>query len=59
MSLKKLILITILGMAVVSCELLNPGEWKKTEQYRKERGEKCYRYSSGYIHCEDRDGNSY
>jgi len=52
MSLKKLILITILGMAVVSCELLNPGEWKKTEQYRKERGEKCYRYSSGYVHCE-------
>ena len=51
MSLKKLILITVWGMAVVSGEFLNPGECKKTEQYRKERGEKCYRYSSGYVHC--------
>ena len=59
MSLKKLILITILGMAVVSCSLFSPSRWAEYEKDRAERGVKCYRYPSGNVYCEDRDGNSY
>ena len=48
--MKKIILILILTVTAISCELLNPSE--KTAQYRRERGEKCYKYPSGYVHCE-------
>ena len=57
--LKKLILITILGMVVASCSLLDNEAYQEMKRERAERGVKCYEYSSGYIHCEDRDGNSY
>ena len=57
--LKKLILITVLGMAVVSCSLLDNDAYQEMKRERAEKGVKCYEYSSGYIHCEDRDGNSY
>ena len=58
-NLKKLILITVLGMAVVSCSLLDNEAYQEMKRERAERGVKCYRYSGGYVHCEDRDGNSY
>ena len=59
MDLKKLILITVLGIAVVSCSLLDNEAYQEMKRERAERGVKCYRYSGGYVHCEDRDGNSY
>ena len=58
MSLKKLILITILGMAVVSCSLFSPSRWAEYEKDRAERGVTCYR-QYGNVYCEDRDGNRY
>ena len=59
MSLKKLILITILGIAVVSCSLLDNEAYQEMKRERAEKGVKCYRYSGGYVNCEDRDGNRY
>lgn len=59
MDLKKLILITVLGMAVVSCSLLDNEAYQEMKRDRAERGVKCYRYSGGYVHCEDRNGNRY
>ena len=59
MDLKKLILITVLGMAVVSCSLLDNEAYQEMKRERAERGVKCYRYPSGNVYCEDRDGNSY
>ena len=58
-NMKKLFLIVILALTAVSCELFSPSRWAEYEKDRAERGVKCYEYSSGYIHCEDRDGNSY
>ena len=55
--MKKLILITVLGMAVVSCSLLDNEAYQEMKRERAERGERCYRTSSGYFYCEDRDGN--
>ena len=57
--MKKLILITVLGMAVVSCELLNPSRWAEYEKDRAGSGRKCYRNSYGNIFCEDGNGNRY
>ena len=59
MSLKKLILITILGMVVASCSLLDNEAYQEMKRERAERGVKCYEKRSGYIYCEDRDGNRY
>jgi len=59
MDLKKLILITVLGMAIVSCELFDSNSWDRARQKAADRGRTCYRYSSGYVHCEDADGNNY
>ena len=52
-------MITVLGMAVVSCSLLDNEAYQEMKRERAERGVKCSRYSGGYVHCEDRDGNSY
>ncbi|BBM37538.1 hypothetical protein JCM16775_0222 [Leptotrichia hofstadii] len=57
--MKKLILITVLGIAVVSCSLLDNEAYQEMKRERAERGVKCYRYSGGYVHCEDRDENRY
>ena len=51
--MKKLIMIMILAMTLVSCELLNPEGWRQASEYRKEKGRKCYETSSGYVYCED------
>ena len=57
--MKKIIMLIILAMTVFSCELLNPNEWREAEKEAAERGEKCYRTSSGYFYCEDKYGNRY
>lgn len=51
--MKKIIMLVILAMTVVGCELLDPAGWEKASEYRRERGRRCYKYPSGYIHCED------
>ena len=57
--MKKLILITILGMAVISCSLFSPSRWTEYEKDRAGSGRRCYEKRSGYIYCEDKDGNRY
>lgn len=59
MSLKKLILITILGIAVVSCSLFSPSRWAEYEKDRAGSGRRCYEKRSGYTYCEDENGNRY
>ena len=44
-------------MTVFSCELLDPSGWERARRKDAERGVKCYKYSSGYVQCEDRYGN--
>ena len=55
--MKKLILLVIFTITTVSCELFSPSYWNKVSESRKNRGEECYRTSSGYFYCEDRYGN--
>ena len=57
--MKKLILITILGIAVVSCSLFSPSRWAEYEKDRAGSGRRCYRNSYGNIFCEDGNGNRY
>ena len=59
MSLNKLILITVLGMVVVSCSLFSPSRWAEYEKDRAGSGRRCYEKRSGYIYCEDGNGNRY
>ena len=59
MSLKKLFLIVIFAITTVSCSLLDNEAYQEMKRDRAERGVKCYRYPSGNVYCEDRDGNSY
>ena len=54
---KKILLMVILAMSVVGCELLSPSYWNDVNQYRRERGEKCYRRASGTFYCKDKYGN--
>ena len=58
-NMKKLFLIVILALTTVSCELFDSNSWDRARQKAADRGRTCYRYSSGYIHCEDADGNNY
>ena len=55
--MKKIIMLVILAMTTFSCSLFDVDEWNEARERRAERGEKCYEYSSGYIHCEDKFGN--
>ena len=55
--MKKIIMLVILAMTLFSCELLDPNGWERARQKDAERGVKCYKYSSGYVQCEDRYGN--
>ena len=59
MSLKKLILITILGMAVVSCSLLDNEAYQEMKRDRAESGRTCYERYDGHVYCEDKYGNRY
>ena len=55
--LKKLILLVILALTTVSCSLFDTEEWNEARERREERGRKCYETRSGYIYCEDKNGN--
>ena len=46
-------------MAVVSCSLLDNEAYQEMKRERAEKGVKCYKTSSGYFYCEDRNGNLY
>ena len=59
MSLKKLILITILGMAVVSCSLLDNEAYQEMKRDRAENGYQCYERYDGHVYCEDKYGKRY
>ena len=52
-SLFKILIITMLGLSVVGCELLDLKRWERARQKAAERGRTCQEYSSGYVHCED------
>jgi len=49
----KILILILVGVSVASCELLSPSRWEEYNRSREERGRTCYKYSSGYIHCED------
>ncbi|WP_315344545.1 hypothetical protein [Leptotrichia wadei] len=57
--MKKIIMLVILVMTVFSCELLDPSGWERARRKDAERGVKCYKYPSGNVYCEDKDGNNY
>ncbi len=52
--MKKIIMLAIIAMTLVSCTF---SELNEARERRAERGEKCYEYSNGYVHCEDKYGN--
>ena len=53
----KILAVILLGLSVTSCELFDPEGWRDAERDAEERGIKCYRYPSGYVSCEDKNGN--
>lgn len=59
MFMKKIIMLAILTMTVFSCSLLDNEAYQEMKRDRAERGRECYRTSSGYFYCEDKDGNRY
>ena len=52
-------MLIILATTIFSCELVSPDYWNRVSESRRESGEECYRTSSGYFYCEDKDGNRY
>ena len=53
--MKKIIILVILAMTAFSCSIID--EYNEAKQEAAERGVKCYKYSSGYVYCEDKYGN--
>ena len=58
MNMKKLILLVILALTIVSCELFDSNSWDRARQKAADRGVHCYE-QYGNVYCEDRDGNRY
>ena len=56
--MKKIIMLVILAMTTFSCSLFDVDEWNEARERRAERGVKCYKYPSGNVYCEDKDGNN-
>ena len=56
--MKKIIMLIILAMTTFSCSLFDVDEWNEARERRAERGVKCYKYPSGNVYCEDKDGNN-
>ena len=56
--MKKIIILVILAMTTFSCSLFDVDEWNEARERRAERGVKCYKYRSGNVYCEDKDGNN-
>ena len=54
---KKILLMIILTVAIMGCSARDIALWKESHRRAAERGETCYRDSSGYYYCEDRYGN--
>ena len=44
----KILILILVGLSMIGCSLLD--EVNREDQ---ERGRKYYKYSSGYVHCED------
>ena len=55
--MKKISVLIILVMSVVSCELFDAKKWEEYDEWKKERGIECYRRGNGTIYCEDKYGN--
>lgn len=53
----RILAVVLLGLSVASCELFDPKLHQEARERREERGRKCYETRSGYIYCEDKDGN--
>jgi len=51
-------MLVILAMTTFSCSLFDVDEWNEARERRAERGVKCYKYPSGNVYCEDKDGNN-
>lgn len=49
----KILILILVGLSVDSCELFSPSYWNRVDQRMAEKGTKCYKYASGYVHCED------
>ena len=58
-NMKKLFLLVILTLTIVSCELFDSNSWDRARQKAADRGRRCYRNSYGNIFCEDGNGNRY
>ena len=56
--MKKIIMLIILAITTFSCSLFDVDEWNEARERRAERGVKCYKYPSGNVYCEDKDGNN-
>ena len=54
---KKILLITILVMAIVGCTAHDMALWKEAKQERIEEGRRCYRRNDGFAYCVDKYGN--
>ena len=46
-----------LGLNVSNCELFDLERWIRINREDSERGRECYRISSGYFYCKDRNEN--
>ena len=55
----KILVVILLGLSVASCELFSPSYWNRVNKSWEEKGTECYRTSSGYFYCEDKDGNRF
>lgn len=53
----RILAVILLGLSVANCELFDSKEWQEARERREERGVRCYRYPSGNVYCEDKDGN--
>ena len=51
--MKKIIMLTILAMAVFSCSLLDNEAYQEMKRDRAEKGRECYRDRYGNFYCED------
>ena len=54
---KKILLMIILTVAIIGCSARDIALWKEADRRAAERGETCYKDSSGYYYCKDRYGN--
>ena len=59
MSLKKLILLVIFTITIVSCSLLDNEAYQEMKRERAENGYHCYERYDGHVYCEDKYGKRY